>query len=63
MFVLKCFVRQLLQQQLPPSLFDIFYEDLLTQLMKSGDLEEKVPQEFMQLQSDIERVDYVLKLG
>jgi hypothetical protein len=27
-----------MQQQMPPALFDMFYEELLTELMKSGDL-------------------------
>ena len=28
-------------------LFDVFYEELLTQLMESGELQEKIPTEFM----------------
>lgn len=44
------------------SLFDVFYEELLTQLMESGELQDKIPHEFMQLQSDIQRVEYLLHL-
>jgi hypothetical protein len=44
------------------TLFDIFYEELLTQLMDSGKLQEKIPQEFMQLQSDLQRVEYLMQL-
>lgn len=50
------------QQQQPPSLFDLFYEELLTQLMDSGELQETIPQEFMKLSTDIERVEYLTQL-
>ena len=43
-------------------LFDVFYEELLTQLMESGELQEKIPTEFMQLQSDLQRVEYLIQL-
>ena len=43
-------------------LFDLFYEELLTQLMESGELQEKIPTEFMQLQSDLQRVEYLIQL-
>ena len=46
----------------PPSLFDVFYEELLTQLMENGELQEKIPQEFMQLQTDLQRVEYLLQI-
>ena len=44
------------------SLFDVFYEELLTQLVESGELQEKIPAEFMQLQSDLQRVEYLMQL-
>lgn len=44
------------------ALFDVFYEELLTQLVESGELQEKIPQEFMQLQSDLQRVEYLMQL-
>lgn len=52
------------QQQTMPQLglFDVFYEELLTELMENGDLQEKVPSEFMQLQSDLQRVEYLMQL-
>ena len=46
----------------PSQLFDVFYEELLTQLMDSGELQEKIPAEFMQLQSDLQRVEYLIQL-
>ena len=46
----------------PGLLFDVFYEELLTQLMESGELQEKIPTEFMQLQSDLQRVEYLIQL-
>lgn len=46
----------------PSGLFDVFYEELLTQLVESGELQEKIPQEFMQLQSDLQRVEYLMQL-
>ena len=46
----------------PPGLFDVFYEELLTQLMESGELQEKLPEEFMSLQTDLQRVEYLMQL-
>ena len=46
----------------PPGLFDVFYEELLTQLMESGELQEKIPEEFMSLQTDLQRVEYLMQL-
>ena len=46
-----------------PILFDMFYEELLTQLMdQNGELQENIPQEFMQLQTDLQRVEYLLQI-
>lgn len=50
------------EPQPPGLLFDVFYEELLTQLMESGELQEKIPTEFMQLQSDLQRVEYLIQL-
>ena len=47
----------------PPSFFDFFYEEFLTNVMKDKELSEKVPQEFVQLHSDYERVEYLLNLS
>ena len=45
-----------------PSLFDVFYEELLTQMMENGgELNEKIPQEFMELTTDIQRVEFLLQ--
>ena len=46
----------------PNSPFDAFYEELLTQLMESGELQEKLPEEFMSLQTDLQRVEYLMQL-
>jgi tetratricopeptide (TPR) repeat protein len=51
------------QQLPPPSLFDLFYEEFLTQLMHNSDLAHRVPEEFIRLQTDIERVEYLLGTG
>ena len=45
-----------------PGLFDVFYEELLTQLMESGELQENIPEEFMSLQTDLQRVEYLMQL-
>lgn len=45
-----------------PSLFDVFYEELFTQLMENGDIHEKIPNEFLQLQTDLQRVEYLMQL-
>ena len=45
-----------------PALFDVFYEELLTQLMEGGELQEKIPIEFMELQTDMQRVEYLMQL-
>ena len=47
---------------IPPSLFDLFYEEFLTQLMSTGNLADTVPEDFMKLQTDIERVEYLISL-
>ena len=39
------------EQSSQQHLFDIFYEELLTQLMESGELQEKLPVDFMELQT------------
>ncbi len=45
-----------------PSLFDFFYEELLTQLMNSGSLADQLPDDFMRQQTDIDRVEYLMGL-
>ena len=62
---LKAETHREMQAQREPinnQLFDVFYEELLTQLMESGELQEKIPTEFMQLQSDLQRVEYLIQL-
>ena len=44
-----------------PSLFDVFFSDLLAQLVDSGDMQEKIPAEFMGLHTDIQRVEYLIQ--
>ena len=40
----------------------VFYEELLTQMMENGgELNEKIPQEFMELTTDIQRVEFLLQ--
>ena len=46
-----------------PSMFDLFYEEFLTNVMKDKELSEQIPKEFVQLQSDYERVEYLLRLS
>jgi len=46
----------------PPSLFDFFYEEFLTQLMSDDELADAVPEEFMRHTTDIDRVEYVMNL-
>lgn len=46
-----------------PSLFDLFYEEFLTQLLNNGNMADVVPEEFMKLQTDIDRVEYLINLG
>ena len=46
-----------------PALFDLFYEEFLTNVMNDKELSERIPQEFAQLQSDFERVEYILHLS
>ena len=43
-----------------PALFDTFYEDFLCSVMSDKDLSEKVFTEFVALQSDAERVEYLM---
>ena len=46
-----------------PALFDLFYEEFLTNVMNDKELSERIPKEFSQLQSDFERVEYILHLS
>jgi tetratricopeptide (TPR) repeat protein len=46
-----------------PGIFDLFYEEFLTNVMKDTELSERIPNEFVQLQSDFERVEYLLHLS
>jgi len=46
-----------------PGIFDLFYEEFLTNVMKDTELSERIPNEFVQLQSDFERVEYLLNLS
>ena len=46
-----------------PALFDLFYEEFLTNVMNDKELSERIPKEFAQLQSDFERVEYILHLS
>ena len=46
-----------------PAIFDLFYEEFLTNVMKDTELSERIPKEFVQLQSDFERVEYLLHLS
>ena len=46
-----------------PGIFDLFYEEFLTNVMKDTELSERIPKEFVQLQSDYERVEYLLQLS
>ena len=48
--------------QVIPSLFDLFYEEFLTELMKNPQLAEETPDAFMRLQTDIERVEFIINL-
>ena len=50
------------QDMAPPSLFDLFYEELLNQLMENANLADSVPDDFMKLQTDIDRVEYLIHL-
>ena len=43
-----------------PALFDLFYEEFLCGVMADKGLSEKVFTEFVALQSDAERVEYLL---
>ena len=44
-----------------PSLFDMFYEEFLSQFMSAADPTE-ISQDFMKLKSDLERTDFILRL-
>jgi len=44
-----------------PSLFDLYYEEFLTEFMSSGD-PNTISQSFMELRTDIERTDFIIKL-
>lgn len=46
----------------PPAVFDWFYEEFLTQVMNTGNLSETLPDEFMKIQTDIDRVAYVMQV-
>ena len=46
-----------------PAIFDLFYEEFLTNVMKDKELSERIPKEFVQLESDYERVEYLLLLS
>ena len=48
------------QQVPPPSLFDLFYEEYLTLIMNDPVLSNRVPEDFVRLQTDIERIEYLL---
>ena len=45
-----------------PMLFDWFYEEFLTQLMSTGSLAETLPEEFMKITTDIDRVEYLMQV-
>ena len=44
-----------------PSLFDMFYEEFLAQFMSAADPNE-ISQQFMNLKTDIERADFIMRL-
>ena len=44
-----------------PSLFDMFYEEFLTQFMSSGDLSQS-SHHFMKLRTDIERTEFLMRI-
>ncbi len=44
------------------SLFDLFYEEFLTQLLNTGQLAESVPENFSKQQTDIDRVEYLMQV-
>ncbi len=49
------------RDSVPPSLFDFFYEELLTQLMNCPQA-DTLPDDFMRLTTDIERVEFITAL-
>ena len=45
-----------------PSLFDIFYEEFLTQFMSASPDPTEISADFMKLKTDLERAEFLLRL-
>ena len=45
-----------------PSLFDMFYEEFLSQFMSAAADPNEISEDFMKLQTDLERTDFIMRL-